>query len=401
GDSIHLLEYARSLRTIPWHNIYTSLFYIISFSLIPHAAGVVIIQYIFISCVIGYIYSNIFNKYKTRLRVLFFMLLLTPINLFYANWVFRTTICSYLELLTIFYIIFNLENIITSKSKRRIFIILVGFISSYRSENILYILIPIIFINRNNIKEIIKLFITCLIAMILINLPQKIVSKKYYNSDYLITNTYETLQYITNYISEEDIKKYYTNNIRNIIPVEYIRNYGQHAYFEYNYENTDHGTTLNKSQEEQKKYLVDIAKLFFKYKKLYLFNKINGFTEMLYGKTYFPVGMTYSKRTEYFFQKQSNIIKDKFKKEYSYKKDQNPNIYKKLILPFIITILLLIFNLFKKNKIKYIYILLLLKALIITLVCPITIFMYYYYLYLISYYLLLYKIIELIKRDES
>lgn len=399
GDSLHLLEYARSLRTIPWHNIYTSLFYIISFSFISHAAGVVVFQYILISSTFGYIYANIFGKFKTKLRFLFFLILLTPINLFYANWVFRTTICGYLELLTVFYIIFNKKEILKSKNKKLLFALLVGFISSYRSENILYLLFPIILINKQNIKEVLKLIFICIISMIIINVPQKISSSKYYNHDYLITNTYESLQYIVNSISDEEIEKYYTKNINNIIPLDYIKDYGYHSYFENNYDNTKHGTMIGKTKTEEQKYLIDVAKMFWKYKKLYLYNKINSFTDMLFSKTYFPTGKTYSKRTEYYFHEQVEIISADFKEKYTYKGDQNPDITKKLIIPFILILLLLIINIFKKKANMFIYMLLIVKALIVTLICPITIFMYYYFLYLIIYYLLIYEILNIKKKQ--
>jgi len=381
-DALHLLEYATSLNFISWHNIYTSIFYIISLFFIPHASGIVIIQFILISIIFGYIYAKIFEIFPTKLRFLIF-LILTPINIFYANWVFRTTISSYLELFLIFFTIFNLNKKISFK-KMLLFDILIAFICFYRSENIIYILLPII-LNFKSFKIIFKHILFIIIISLIINFPQKIISNKYYNYDYLIITTYESLQYILNTVSANDkVILNEKNNIEKIIPYEYLKNYGQHSYFEYNYENNSYGTVLNKPKTAQLSYLLSVLKIFKEHFNLFLQNKINLTTSLFINKTYYPTTPLYSLRTKYFFEERLNSITNHIDKKYHLNKNiYNVDTTNSLLIPFSIICLALVFNLFKNKKLFLVLLLLFIKLGACILFAPGATFMYFYYLYLI------------------
>ena len=104
SDDISVLRNAESYVLTPWQHFFSGLFQILCLQTIPIPSGVIIIQIIIASLIVGYCISNISNLYgknKKQVRilqiVLGLILLLPPLVLYILSG-FRMGMYSYLEL---------------------------------------------------------------------------------------------------------------------------------------------------------------------------------------------------------------------------------------------------------------------------------------------------------------
>lgn len=194
NTSIFKLEY--------WQHYLTSIFYILSFMIIPIPSGVIIVQIIVISGIVAYIIANfkkLFNNSKWT-YLLFIPFLLLPVldtNLYPL----RLSIYTYIELALVCQLIFMKK--FGKKSKRDFLVlsIILILLSVWRSEGILFlVLVPILFffIFKEELKEIkIRAMYTIFIIAVSVALiiPQNYAYKTQYSDRYDVT-TYINQLYV-------------------------------------------------------------------------------------------------------------------------------------------------------------------------------------------------------------
>ena len=158
-DDLVILILSSKLYLCPTQHWITSLFYIISLSSFPFPSGVILMQIIFISLIIGCISYLIFRTFSTSLKYFFFIPMLFPTVIFYNLLAMRIVLYSYFEILLLSLILFkwyNKEQINTSDML--IWGVLTAILATWRSEGIVYIVcIPIVilisFRKQINIKK--------------------------------------------------------------------------------------------------------------------------------------------------------------------------------------------------------------------------------------------------------
>jgi len=159
-DDIHVVTYARYYGFVSWQHFFSSIFHILCLQTLPFATGVIIMQILFASMIVGYCVSAISNllakrtKNKIIMEILLTAITLLPPVLEYILSGFRMGIYSYIELLLIVILY-------TSYSKKEKFTlnklitvtILTIIVASWRTEGIYYLAcVPILllFIIRKN-----------------------------------------------------------------------------------------------------------------------------------------------------------------------------------------------------------------------------------------------------------
>ena len=401
GDCFHLFEYSRHLQLIPWHSIFTSLFYIFSLSIIPIPSGIVIIQIIIFS----FIYSDLYNIISTnlknkKLRFLFLLPLFLP---FIANniiYPFRTTYYFFVELYYYVYVFLVLTRKTIPKNLNYIIlVILSAFLVKYRSEGIVYLIsFPIVFyfILEKNFKEkYFKYMILFISLIVLIGIPQNYFYNKYYYKEYLLANFYHPLSDIFN---NREINE---KEINDLINVNELKNYGGHYFFENNYLVTKHGTISSMNNKEQEKFINEMIKIFVNNFDFYIKSKINTFYMTL---GYNPI-LPNHYRSNYFFTEQFDNAVANF---YSFPLTEHNRFYKIINISYkckdiiIITSLTIIYIFYSIIKKKYLHFVLcgtiLVKTVIVFLASPSDFSPYYLGFYAIFYFLLAYLLIDFVDK---
>lgn len=393
GDVLHLFNFASKLEFVPWHNVYTSLIYMIAMSFIPHPIGVVIFTILLCSLTYGLIaYCCTTQNRKQNIVLCIVLVFISTIltNRTYSIWPFRTTFSTYFELILILLYI-NYKKMHLNKVALYIF---TAFVITYRSENIFYIFLPLIILDIKSIKILFKNYIIIAMLMIIINVPQNYFLKQNYNKDYIIINTYSSLQYIYNSSYFNDLKE--KDNITNVVSLEYLKKYGYHSYFELNYMKNGIATKLDCDKKTQNEFLNSFVKLIFKNKRLFLFNKINNFTSLFYNFSFFDNYQSINLSDKYFFENQYNDLFNHISKKYDitekhYKFDQlnydiSFNFSYCLVGTIIITILCLLKN---RKDIFLILLCMIMKYVVIIFMSPSASYFYFYYLYFINPFLII------------
>jgi putative flippase GtrA len=404
GDCYHLLEYATHLQLIPWHSIFTSMFYIFSLSIIPFPSGIVIVQII----IFGFLYSHLYNVIslnlkKKKLRFLFLLPLAIPFIMSNMLYPFRTTYYFFVELYYFIYIFLVLKGKTVPKKLNLIVLtILCAFLIKYRAEGVVYLItFPIIFyfMTREiiDIKKYFKYMLFLVLATMLLSIPQKYFFDKYYNKEYLIANFYLPLSDIFNNekVDEDEINK--------IINVNDLKSYGGHYFFEHNYPNTNHGTVSSMSDEEQTKFIDNSIKIFIENIDIFIKSKTNTFFQTIGYKSI----LTDHYRDIYIFENQYKAAEENFI-EFAYTTQNKYRIFESMsmsykcndiIFAIAMSIIYLLYCLIKKKSLLFILTgTVLAKNAIVFMTAPSPFSPYYLGFYAIFYFTLMYLLIEFIDK---
>lgn len=174
-DDMFILEDAQNFSMNYWQHYITSIYYIFSIMILPFTAGIIIVQNMLISVIVGYIISNVTKRIDcTKLVWLLFVPFLLPPMLWHHMYPLRLTLYSYLEVLLIFMLI---ELCITDEniSIRKVLFtgILTAVVAVWRSEAIYYAVMAPLFVllclyNRRkvivNYKKLFVLYSASVIA---------------------------------------------------------------------------------------------------------------------------------------------------------------------------------------------------------------------------------------------
>ncbi|MBR3134887.1 MAG: hypothetical protein IKG56_05455 [Clostridia bacterium] len=193
-DEFNILYRVSDYSFYTWQNYLTSLFYIISYMIIPIPSGVIIIQIICASAIVSYIIYNfkIIFKDSKLTYLLYLPFILLPV-LDHNLYPLRLSLYSYIELMLICQILFMKKREINKYDYIVLSAILVILVSLRSEGKVFILLIPIIYllILKKEIKSIrIKCMYMCftIIVAVLLILPQDYFYKKENHNRYEVTS---------------------------------------------------------------------------------------------------------------------------------------------------------------------------------------------------------------------
>ena len=193
-DEFNILYKATNYSFYTWQNYLTSLFYIISYMIIPIPSGVIIIQIICASAIVSYIiynFKNIFEDSKLTFFIYIPFILLPVLD--HNLYPLRLSIYSYIELMLICQILFMKKREINKYDWFILSAILIVLVSLRSEGKVFLLLIPIVYLLllKKEIKTIkikyIHMCFTIILSFLLI-LPQDYCYKKENLNKYEITS---------------------------------------------------------------------------------------------------------------------------------------------------------------------------------------------------------------------
>lgn len=228
-DDIEILKNASFLDLTPWQHFFSGLFQILCLQTIPIPSGVIIMQIVIASLIVGYCISNISTLYgKNKKQVIILQIILGLITLLpplvmYILSGFRMGMYSYLELLLI------TEMIILYKHKKQVTVneilkisLLTIIIACWRTEAMyypLFILVLYLILGNKVISKKVAI-IASLIVIITTFGVAKINNLMIGNNEYSLTATMEPVTSIIKISDESDKKE--LEIINKVIDVEYV-----------------------------------------------------------------------------------------------------------------------------------------------------------------------------------
>lgn len=268
-DDIEILKNASFLGLTPWHHFFSGMFQILCLQTIPIPSGVIIIQILIASLIVGYGISNIstlYGKSKKQIIILQIVLglitLLPPLVMYILSG-FRMGIYSYLELLLIteFIIIYKKKKQLEFNDILKISLLTI-IISCWRTEAIYYpvfILALYLILGNKVIRKKVAFMATLIITITNFGIA-KVNNLMIGNNEYSLTATMEPVTSIIKISDESD--KQELEIINKVIDVGYILENPDKT-GELYYWTT--GVVQDYTQEEYSDYLKAYLKLALKY----------------------------------------------------------------------------------------------------------------------------------------
>lgn len=142
-DEYYILSATKILHIHIWQSLLSNVIYALSMMLIPFPTGVVIVQIIIVSIIVGYVLSFVFNEFKLGIIgkvILWIPFLLLPV-LYYAQAPIRLGLYSFLELLFITLLYKLCKYSSWTMNETILSVILVSVIATWRTEGIFYLVI--------------------------------------------------------------------------------------------------------------------------------------------------------------------------------------------------------------------------------------------------------------------
>lgn len=421
-DDINVLRWCQYYTINPWQHFITSVIQILFLQTLPFATGVIIMQILLISMILGYCISKVssFVTKEKKKRIILEIILgipaLLPPVLLYIFSGFRMGLYSFVELLLVVYLFVMYKEKKQTTFSMVILAVLTILVASWRTEAIYYVpCVSILLIlmwggvrmEKNSLKRIGVFFAICLVATLGIG---KFNNRMIGNDNYSITAIIEPLQELVKHADIEKDKEE-LKLIDKVIDIQMI------------YDNPDaKGGSYFWSGIVRKEYshqdYKNLMKAYIKLALKYPMTAFKPMSEMFYNTIGFGInadgktlqfGLT-EKTLSLFdnstsFAKSWNKVKTKFKYPISYRlRDKTIRIisgideegkvnlcyyiFRNFAIPFILIGICLLYQLSKK---RWFY-----SFLIITVIARIPLvfatstspyFMYYLSVYLISYFI--------------
>lgn len=253
ADTFHNYAYAKEWLPMYWHGFLTNVIYCAAFLLIPHPVSMMLVPELVAINVICYLLFRMYRKAgRASLRMLIpfvGMLFLVPemtqiCLLVGRNYMYGILNLAFLGLLCVD----RLYEKPLTKPRMIVYGLLAAMIVTWRSEGILWLIgYPLILIlvygrrsrafSRKGSLQGILIF---LVFFVLLNLPMKYGADKYQEQDYFIINLPGPLAAVLQHPNvnlsydgaEQDMQA-----IEAVIPISYLKNFGDNASVVYNYEN--------------------------------------------------------------------------------------------------------------------------------------------------------------------
>ena len=230
-DEFNILNDASYYRINSWQHWLTSVFYCFSLNIFPFPAGIVIMQVLFISILSAVSIAKIINSLKLQPKYgyLFCLVFLSPAAILMNLYLMRSTLCGYLEM---FLIVIIICQWLDKKSFSLTFCLsispLIAIISSWRSENILYVMfVPFILLisNCKHMKRIIP-SVLCMVIVTAsiyggISYIQSYALK--FSNNYSLTGMLSSLSAIVKTDFNSSNKENDLNIIDKVVSVEHLK----------------------------------------------------------------------------------------------------------------------------------------------------------------------------------
>ena len=160
-DELFIAENAGRLSLNYWHHWLTSLFYIISFSIIPFPAGVVFLQILIISLSVGWVSYRTFKVFNPKFQWILLIPMLFPSVIDNSLYPMRICLFAFMEFLLLSSIILQYEaQKEITKSDIIFWGVLTAVVTAWRTESFFFILILpialiILFRKRLHVKSVV------------------------------------------------------------------------------------------------------------------------------------------------------------------------------------------------------------------------------------------------------
>lgn len=209
-DEFYILEANVRLHIHVWQSLMSNILYAMSLMLIPFPTGVVIVQIVLVSAIVGYVLSFAFKEFKPGLAgkvIMWCPFFVIPV-LYFAQAPIRLGLYSFLELLFVT-LLYKLYKYLSWNVKESILaVVLVSVIATWRTEGIYYLVIAPILIwlfSRNKDRRC-KTMIT--VFIVILTLFQYSVQNYLYkastNDSYEITAYINSVQELVGYSAAND-----------------------------------------------------------------------------------------------------------------------------------------------------------------------------------------------------
>lgn len=304
-DTYYNYVYARAWLPMYWHGFLTNAIYCACLLIFPHPFSMTLIPCLFAINLLGYfIYCLLIKKNKHGfLYALLFtaFLLLMPETIQIASFVGRNYMYGIVSFAFLSIILLDhLEQRELTTSKCIILSALLGVLMTWRTEGILWLVFfPFLFyftyFYHKDVTNVLKKFlftgILILAGYFVLNIPTKYGNEKYQGSDYFIINLPGPLSTVLN---DPDANLTYNGaeddlaTIDSVVPLEYIKKYGEYGSITYNYDNGRLSRQCD-AGENGKKFVVASYNLLLHNLDIYLKFQANLFCKSLYLPTPFDV----------------------------------------------------------------------------------------------------------------
>ena len=422
-DDIYIASNAKYFSLTPWQHFYSGIFHILCLKTLPFISGIIIIQSIIASLIVGYCINKIVliftqnEKQKKVLSICLFLIMLSPPLISYILSGFRMGIYSYCELLLI------VEMISLFKEKKEVstdklvkICLLTIIISCWRTEAFYYPIFVFIFLIINS-KYIKKLAIFLFLFVTVIS----VIFTHFLNNCLIGDNTYELTSSINTVVNllresnDDDIKE--IEKIGKVIDLDKFNNNPNYS-GEYYFWN---GYIKEYSESDYDEYMNAYFKLALKYPKVVIKSIFQIFLESSLGIKYKDNETCRNNieslqifneetRSGAIWNNVPKIFKNPINKSLrefvitlllGSKNVKHTtiiyNIFWNLIIPIVFMFICLIYKLIRKNWTEIIIILAFFCRIILVMIAsPAPYFMYYLSFYTCSYFISVVYLFELI-----
>lgn len=415
-DEFNIYSNSSHLYYFHWQHWLTSLFYMVSLSIIPNSVGIVLIQILCTSIIIGYIIAKFNDTYKPKYIWPILLPLIFPTVISSNLYPMRLTLYTYLELLLFSLIIFKYSSKTEISIKNAALTgVLTSIITTLRAESIILVpVIPILlcylFYKKIDYKKVIAYLLVFSSLFILITKVQDNGMKNEEKIKYTVTGLFQFLDYyfVTgNFISntrEKDMRE-----LNKIIDVNKMKKGGINAFW------------IGKSIKSTSK--KDLETIKFLEMKLILLNT-PGILQKTFKNSLLPnVFIVDPGREDVFKENYKYGYNDKEfknkpfnnksrmkivhfldcnKKYYEYPPRISSRIFHSIIPAYVIFTILFAIGVIKRFR-PFIIIppVLIVKTLLIVATVPSNLFMYFFPFYLNSYMLGIMTFLQLFRKAEN
>lgn len=411
-DEFNIFRLAIVMRSLIWNGVLMDQFYIFSLMLLPFPAGIIIIQNIIISLIVGYVISKFQHHFRINNVLIcfaFLPFLLFPVidNNLYPT---RTTLYAYMILLLSFKIILIKHYDKVRTTDFIIIFVITLFISLSRSEGLIYaFLLPVFlyisFYKQSNIRQKIMIFFLFIFICMITFVVNKNTLEKYYGKKY-------ELYPMVSSVSELYLQSDTDTQLKNLPKIEKIMEFSE-------FSKGSFVEILDVAKDFTEQDYNEFKKMYFQlilnYPSEYLSLRYKLFTLVLtpLGNTmrlYDSEDLDYGKiKKEPFFKLfipvNANIRKNAIsfieRLDFNKKRLKYCSLLYNLLLPTIIMVLVMFLSfVFKRYAVCFVCALILFHTLMVFLTAPTPLFMYYFYLYLCSFVFAAMLIIFLINKHR-
>lgn len=296
------ITFAYSIRFIPfyWHHIFTGCVYGGMMQVFPYPIAILILQWLFFTSVLGYLFLRIKNctRINSKARFLVLFLLFTPESLRLETDPYRNSLYAILCLFFFTKVLFDVLDRRDVNTVELLQTLALGaFVALWRSEGIVLGILGIIIylcVGCRNFhwKKRIMFFLCFSLITFVFSIPQSLGEEKYYGNDYLVVSTMKPLNLIFNDPDRNLSYSGATEDIQAIdavVKVEYITKWGLNGMWVNNREQgrEDIDQTFA-TDEERTAYVKAVARIILHNPKTYLIGQTNFFMKSIGIKNMIP-----------------------------------------------------------------------------------------------------------------